>query len=90
MEQSRYDLCVYQTPPPLILDDSTMYEHKGSKDVFCKSGASGLQKRQVTAKITLFADCIPRFKPLIIFKGKGLRISAEERKAGIVEKRLVR
>ena len=39
------------------------------------------EKRQATAQITVFADGILRVKRLIIFKGKGLRISAEEEKA---------
>ena len=78
----KYDLCdlanMDQTPLPFISDDGTTYEHQGSKDVCCKSSAPGLEKRQATAQITVFADGIPRIKPLIIFKG--LRISAEEKK----------
>ena len=70
-----------QTPLPFVLDDGTTYEHHGSKDVCCKTGASGLEKRQATAQITIFADGVPRVKPLIIFKGKGLRISTNEKKA---------
>ena len=69
-----------QAPMPFILDDGTTYEHQGSKDVCCKSSAPGLEKRQSTAQITLFTDGIPCVKPLLIFKGKGLRISAEEKK----------
>ena len=40
----------------------------------------GLEKRQATAQITIFADGVPCIKPLIIFKGKGLRISPDEKK----------
>ena len=70
-----------QTPLPFILDDGTTYEHQGSKDVCCKSGAPGLEKRQATAQIIAFADGIPRVKPLMILKGKGLIITAEDKKA---------
>ena len=71
----------YQTPLPFILDDGTTYEHLGSKDVCCKTGASGPEKRQATAQNTIFADGVPRVKPLIIFRCKGLRISTNEKKA---------
>ena len=37
--------------------------------------ASGLEKRQCTVKITSFADGKARVKPMIIFRGKGQRIS---------------
>ena len=81
----KYELCdianMDQTPLPFILDDGTTYEHHGSKDVCCKTGASGVEKRQATAQITIFANGVPRFKPLIIFRGKGLRISTNEKKA---------
>ena len=36
---------------------------------------SGLEKRQCTAQLTVFADGKPRLKPLLIFQGKGLRIA---------------
>ena len=49
----KYQLCdlanMDQTPLPFILDDGTTYDHRGSKDVCCISGASGLEKRQATA-----------------------------------------
>ena len=67
-----------QTPLPFILDDG-MWERQGSKDVCCKSGAPGLEICQATAQINVFGDGNPRVKPLIICKGKGLRISADEK-----------
>ena len=59
-----------QTPLPFILDDKITHETTGSKDVCCRSGASGLDKRQATAHITLFADGKPRVKPDV----RGLRL----------------
>ena len=38
-----------------------------------------MQKRQCTVQLTIFADGEPRVKPLIIFKGKGLRIPLREK-----------
>ena len=46
-----------------------------SRDVVEKTGASGLDKRQVT----MFGDGVPRVKPLVIFRGKGLRITKAEK-----------
>ena len=40
----------------------------------------GLDKRQCTIQLTVFADGNIRLPPLIIFKDKGLRISADEKK----------
>jgi len=38
-----------------------------------------LDKRQCTVQLTLFADGIPRVKPLVIFRGTGKRIALRER-----------
>ena len=70
-----------QTPLPFILDDKITYEITGSKDVCCRSGAYGLDKRQATAQITLFTDGKPRVKPAVIFRGKGKRLKATEKNA---------
>ena len=67
-----------QTPLPFVLDDNKTYEKKGSKEVWLASGASGLEKRQCTVQMTVFADG-STLPPLIIFRGKGIRISADER-----------
>ena len=40
---------------------------------------SGLEKRQCTVLLTLFADGKARVKPLIIFRGKGKQISFREK-----------
>ena len=47
--------------------------------MWIRGGASGLDKRQCTVQLTLFADGEPRVKPLIIFRGKGKRIAVAER-----------
>ena len=66
-----------QTGLPFIMDDGKTYANKGSDDVSCLSGQSGLEKRQATAQLTIFADG-GKLKPLIIFRGKGLRIDKKE------------
>lgn len=55
------------------------YESRGAKSVWVKSSGSGLDKRQATVQLTIFADGIKRVKPLIVFRGKGLRISQKEK-----------
>ena len=44
-----------------------------------RGGESGLNKRQCTVQLTLFADGEPRVEPLIIFHGKGKKIGVAER-----------
>ena len=68
-----------QTPLPFILDDGLTYDELGAKSVWCASGPSGKDKRMCTVQITIFADGVPRVKPLLIFRGKGLRIQKKER-----------
>jgi len=55
------------------------YESRGAKTVWVKSSGSGLDKRQATVQLTVFVDGIRRVQPLIVFRGKGLRISQKER-----------
>ena len=75
-----------QTGLPFIMDDGKTYANKGSDDVSCLSGQSGLEKRQATAQLTIFADG-RKLKPLIIFRGKGLRIDKKgTRKVGQASK----
>ena len=70
-----------QTPLPFTLDDGKTYADKGSSEVWCASGSSGLDKRQCTVQLTIFADGAPRVRPLVIFRGKGLRISNKEQES---------
>ena len=44
-------------------------------------GQSGLDKRQATVQLTVFADGVDRVRPTIIFKRKGLRITAKEKES---------
>ena len=59
-----------QTPLPYILDDGKTYNEINEKDVICKTGASGLGKRQCTAQLTVFAVGVARVNPLLIFRGE--------------------
>ena len=70
--RGRYELSdianMDQTGSSFIIDDGKTYDSKGSKDVWCKSGQSGLDKRQCTVQLTVFVDGVPppRIKPLLI------------------------
>ena len=45
-----------QTPLPFVLDDGKTYADKGSSETWCVSGSSGLDKRQFSVQLTIFAD----------------------------------
>ena len=45
---------------PFILDDGKTYDIKGVKEVWAQSGQSGLDKRQATVQLTVFADGVDR------------------------------
>ena len=49
------------------------------KDVWCVFGPSGQDKCQCTGQFMVFTEGIPRMKPLVIFCGKGLRMSKQEK-----------
>ena len=68
-----------QTPLPFSFCEGPTYADTGEKTVWVRGGASGMEKRQCTVQLTIFADGEPRVKPLIIFKGKGLRIPLREK-----------
>ena len=70
---------VDQTPLPFTFTGGTTYDDTGATTVWVRGGASGLDKRQCTAQLTLFADGEPRVKPLLIFRGKGKRIAFREK-----------
>ena len=65
---------VDQTPLPFTFTNVPTYETKGAKTVRVQGGNSGLDKRQCTVQLTLFADGVPQVKPLVIFRGTGKRI----------------
>ena len=70
---------VDQTPLPFTFTNGSTYETKGAKTVWVQGGSSGLDKRQCTVQLTLFANGVPRVKPLVIFRGTGKRITLRER-----------
>ena len=47
--------------------------------MWVKENQSGMNKRQCTVQITLFANGTPRVKPMLIFCGTGKRIKLAER-----------
>ena len=52
-----------------MLHDGKTYDKKDVKEVWAQSGQSGLDKRQATVQLTVFADGIDRVRPTIIFRG---------------------
>lgn len=69
-----------QTPLEFdVFAKGATYETRGTKSVWVKSNGSGLDKRQATVQLTIFADGVKRIKPLVVFRGKGLRISDREK-----------
>ena len=64
------------TPPHLTQDGFLLmhtYDIKGEKTIWMQaSQSSGWDKRQGTIQLTIFADGVPRVKPLIFFRGKGV------------------
>ena len=67
-----------QTPLPFSFCDGETYTDTGEQSVWVRGSGSGLDKRQCTVQLTLFADGEQRVKPLLIFRGKGKRISFTE------------
>ena len=70
-----------QTPPPFVLDDGKTYADKESSELWCVSGSSALDQRQCSVQLTIFADGVPRIRPRVIFREKGLRITRKEQEA---------
>ena len=66
-------------PLPFCFTDGQTYADTGDKTVWVRGGASGLDKRQCTVQLTVFADGEPRVRPLLIFRGLGKRISLREK-----------
>ena len=69
---------VDQTPLAFSFCQGPTYETTNSSTVWVRGAKSGLDKRQCTIQLTIFADGLPRVKPYIIFRGKGKRISFKE------------
>ena len=70
-----------QTPLSFVLDDGKAYDKKAVKKFRAQSGQSGLDKRQATVQLAVFADGVDRVTPTVIFRRKGLRISAKEKES---------
>ena len=70
---------VDQTPLPFSFASGETYADTGDKTIWVKGGASGLEKRQCTVQITLFADGKTQVKAMVIFCGKGKRIAFREK-----------
>ena len=69
-----------QMPLHFVLNDGSTYDAKGAAEVWCSSGASGLDKRQCTVQLTVFGDGISRARPTLIFGGEGKRLKPVERR----------
>ena len=54
--------------------DGETYSDTGDKTVRVRGASSGLEKRQCTVQVTLFANGVPQVKPMVIFHEKGKRI----------------
>ena len=69
---------VDQTPLPFSFTSGPTYKTTNSPSVWVRGASSGLDKRQCTVQLTIFADGKPRIKPLLIFRGTGKRIPLRE------------
>lgn len=58
-----------QTLLTLVLDYNTTFENNGASKVSIARGQSGLEKRQCTVRLTIFADGIT-LPPLLVFMEK--------------------
>ena len=65
----------------LCPDDGRTYDTTGAEEVWCSSGASGLDKRQCTVQLTVFGDGVSRVRPTLIFRSEGKRIKPDERRS---------
>ena len=70
-----------QTSLLFVLVDGKIYDKKGVKEVWTQSGESGLDMRQATVQLTVFAGGVDRVRPTVTFRGEGLRISAKEKQS---------
>ena len=69
----------HHVPLPFTFSDGPTYADTGERSVWVRGGASGLEKCQCTAQLTIFADGEPRVKPLLIFRGMGKQITLAEK-----------
>ena len=64
-----------------MLKGGKTYDKKGVKEFWVQNGQSGLDKRQVTIQLKVFADGVHRVGRASAFRGKGFRISAKEKQS---------
>ena len=62
--ESKNDCQHDHTHLPFSFTQGSTYADRGEKSVWIRGGASGLNKRQCTVQLTLFADGELRVKPL--------------------------
>ena len=68
-----------QTPLPFCFTNGSTYADTWDQTILVCGGQSGLDKRQCTVQLTLFADGEPHVKPLLIFRGEGKSITFNEK-----------
>lgn len=66
-------------PLPFVMDDNKTCDSTGTEEVWCATGSSGLDKRQCTAQLKIFAGGIV-LPPRLIFRGEGEYIKIEEKR----------
>lgn len=70
-----------QTPLPFEYLSGRSYHQQGDKTIWVPgSKQTGWDKRQATIQLTIFADGIPRVKPLVFFRGQGIGASIQAEK----------
>lgn len=67
-----------ETPLYFVLVDCKSYADTGSKEVWCASATSGLEKSQCAVQLTIFFDGILLVCPIHILRGQGNRIYNNE------------
>jgi len=71
-----------QTPVPFEYLSGRTYNQQGEKTIWIQgSQQSGWDKRQATIQLTIFADAVPRVKPLIFLRGQGVGTTVMAEKA---------
>ena len=77
--EQKYIANMDQTPLEFCFNTKgATYNTTGKKTLWCRTTASGHEKRQCTIQLTIFADGQLRVKPFVIFKGTGKHIPAKE------------
>ncbi|CAB3999323.1 C2H2 zinc finger [Paramuricea clavata] len=67
-----------QVPLPFVVDQDKTYDVTGNKQVWVSQPSTGLDKRQATLQLCIWAEGEQNVKPAIVFRGKGNITSAEK------------